>query len=65
MNAIGDKESLKTATVSPNDPFNFPTATKSMWMNTITACDGFKTTTQRFKSPRQTSSNLRNDDIQG
>lgn len=47
MNAIGAKESLTTATVSRNDPFNYIPANRAMCMNlsTISAQDGFKTTT--------------------
>jgi hypothetical protein len=67
MNAIGAKDSLMAATISRNDPFNYPAVNRAMCMSmsTISPQDGFKTTTANFKSARRNSSNLFTGDIEG
>jgi hypothetical protein len=68
MNAIGARDTLKGASFSLSDPFNYPSINRNMCMsmNTISAANDYvKTKVASFTTSRRQSSNLMNGDIPG
>jgi len=68
MNAIGAQDTLRGASFSLSDPFNYPSINRNMCMsmNTISAANDYvKTKVAGFTTSRRQSSNLMNSDIAG